>query len=131
MSISNDKFFHKIALLAILLMIFGTFSACQHARVRFPQNPPKSCLNPANQKQCKTAMEERERLNSQPSPVHTIPQPFYFWGMNPKNYPVEAASYCPNGVREAHQYSTFFDSLYEQLTLGIYSPRTLDLVCYN
>ncbi|WP_425460674.1 Bor/Iss family lipoprotein [Leptospira gomenensis] len=128
---SNDRFFLKIALAAILPFFFGTFAACQHARVRFPQDPPKSCLIAANQKQCKAAMEERERLNAQPSPVHTIPQAFYFWGMSPKNYPVETSSYCANGVREVHQYSTFFDSLYEQLTLGIYSPRTLELVCYN
>ncbi|PJZ59344.1 hypothetical protein CH367_01755 [Leptospira barantonii] len=88
-------------------------------------------MNPATQKQCKNALDDRERLNAEPSQMHVIPQSFYFWGMSPKNYAINGSTYCPNGIKEAHQYSTFFDSLYEQLTLGIYSPRTLNLICYN
>ncbi|RHX95943.1 hypothetical protein DLM76_02980 [Leptospira yasudae] len=122
---------HPIVKATIVLLFMGIFVACQHTRVRFPQDPPKSCLNPSAQRQCRAALEDRERLNAEPSQMHVIPQSFYFWGMSPKNYPVNAVSYCPNGVKEAHQYSTFFDALYEQLTLGIYSPRTLDLICYN
>lgn len=82
-------------------------------------------------KKCKQALEERERLSAEPSQMHVIPQAYYYWGLSPKNYPIDTTAYCPNGIKEAHQYSTFFDSLYEQLTVGIYSPRTLILICYN
>ncbi|MGJ4752537.1 Bor/Iss family lipoprotein [Leptospira kmetyi] len=120
-----------IVKIVFLFSILNAFAACQNVRVRFPQEPPKSCSNPATQRQCKNALEDRERLNAEPSQMHVIPQSFYFWGMRPKNYPINASAYCPNGVKKAHQYSTFFDSLYEQLTLGVYSPRTLNLICYN
>ncbi|EMJ67098.1 hypothetical protein LEP1GSC051_3713 [Leptospira sp. P2653] len=49
----------------------------------------------------------------------------------PREYLIDVTGYCPNGIKEVRQYSTFLDLIYEQLTLGIYSPRTLNLICYN
>lgn len=51
--------------------------------------------------------------------------------MIPKKHHVNVSDYCTNEIKEIRQYSTFLDSLYEQLTLGIYTPRTLNLTCYN
>nr|WP_244939972.1 Bor family protein [Leptospira adleri] len=128
MSISNKNILIKIF---IILLISSGASFCQHVRVRFNQDPPKDCMSLKADKKCRQALEERERLNAEPSQMYVIPQAYYYWGLSPKNYPIDTTAYCSNGVKEAHQYSTFFDSLYEQLTIGIYSPRTLVLICYN
>ncbi|EMJ94633.1 Bor/Iss family lipoprotein [Leptospira alstonii] len=122
---------NSIVKISILFLILSLYPDCQNVRVSFPQNPPVSCRPPILRRQCQNDREERTRLNAQPPRVHVVPQPFYFWGMVPEDRQVDMAVYCPNGIKETLQYSTFLDSLYEQLTLGMYSPRTLNLICYN
>ncbi|EMM98397.1 hypothetical protein LEP1GSC021_2343 [Leptospira noguchii str. 1993005606] len=112
-------------------MILSLFVTCQNVQVSFTQKPPQSCMPPILRRQCKNDLEERARLNAQPPQVHVISQSFYFWGMIPKKHYVNVNEYCPNKIKEIRQYSTFLDFLYEQLTLGIYTPRTLNLTCYN
>lgn len=128
MSMSNRRIIVNIS---IILLILNLCADCQNVKVSFPQKPLKSCVPPVLRRQCKNDLEERARLNAQPSKMHVISQSFYFWGTVPREGRVDATIYCPNGVKEARQYSTFLDFVYEQLTLGIYSPRTLNLICYN
>ncbi|EKR64732.1 hypothetical protein LEP1GSC036_3353 [Leptospira weilii str. 2006001853] len=112
-------------------MILSLYANCQNVQVSFPQKPLKSCAPPVLRRQCKNDLEERARLNAKPHKVHEVPQSFYFWGIVPREYLIDVTGYCPNGIKEVRQYSTFLDLIYEQLTLGIYSPRTLNLICYN
>ncbi|EMY79354.1 hypothetical protein LEP1GSC060_2440 [Leptospira weilii serovar Ranarum str. ICFT] len=121
----------SIVRILITFLILGLSAVCQNVRVSFPQDPPASCLPPILRRQCQNDREERTRLNAQPPRVHVVSQSFYFWGMIPEDHQVDTTGYCPNGIKEALQYSTFLDSFYEQLTLGVYSPRTLNLICYN
>ncbi|SOR61455.1 conserved exported hypothetical protein [Leptospira interrogans serovar Manilae] len=122
---------HPIIRISIIFLILSLLTACQNVQVSFAQKPPKSCIPPILRRQCKNDLEERARLNAQPPKVHVVSQSFYFWGMIPKKHHVNVSDYCTNGIKEIRQYSTFLDSIYEQLTLGIYTPRTLNLTCYN
>ncbi|MCH1912669.1 Bor family protein [Leptospira noguchii] len=122
---------HPIIRISIACLILSLFITCQNVQVSFTQKPPQSCMPPILRRQCKNDLEERARLNAQPPQVHVISQSFYFWGIIPKKHYVNVNEYCPNKIKEIRQYSTFLDFLYEQLTLGIYTPRTLNLTCYN
>ncbi|TQE73268.1 Bor/Iss family lipoprotein [Leptospira noguchii] len=122
---------HPIIRISITCLILSLFVTCQNVQVSFTQKPPQSCMPPILRRQCKNDLEERARLNAQPPQVHVISQSFYFWGMIPNKHYVNVNEYCPNKIKEIRQYSTFLDFLYEQLTLGIYTPRTLNLTCYN
>ena len=54
---------------------------------------------------------------------------FLFWGLiGEKNY--EVNDLCPQGrVYEVKIYSTILQTTYTILSLGIYSPRTVTIVC--
>ena len=54
---------------------------------------------------------------------------FWFWGLiGQKNF--EANDLCPLGrVYEIRIYNTILQSTYTMLSLGIYSPRTVAIVC--
>ncbi|EMJ93134.1 Bor/Iss family lipoprotein [Leptospira alstonii] len=118
----------KLFLTVFLSIVFWN---CQHVRVRFAQEKPEPCKISEQKKECKTALEQRTKNQSLPKQQFTIAQNFYFWGLKPANYTIDGLTYCPAGVYEAYQYSTFLNGLYEQLTLGIYTPRTLILTCYS
>ena len=61
--------------------------------------------------------------------VITNEETFWFWGLiGEKNY--EVNDLCPQGrVYEVRIYNTILQSTYTMLSLGIYSPRTLTIVC--
>lgn len=128
MSMSKRRLIIRIS---IIFLILSLYANCQNVQMSFPQKPLKSCVPPVLRRQCKNDLEERARLNAQPPKVYEVSQSFYFWGIVPRKYQIDATGYCPNGIKEVRQYSTFLDFIYEQLTLGIYSPRTLNLICYN
>ena len=54
---------------------------------------------------------------------------FWFWGLiGEKKY--ELTDLCPQGrVYELRIHNTWMQSTYTALTLGIYSPRTITIVC--
>ena len=54
---------------------------------------------------------------------------YWFWGLvGEKVY--EVYDLCPHGrVYEVHIHNTFMQSSFTVLTLGIYSPRTITIVC--
>ena len=61
--------------------------------------------------------------------VITNEETFWFWGLiGEKNY--EVNDLCPQGrVYEVKIYNTILQSTYTMLSLGIYSPRTVTIVC--
>ncbi|XDD44737.1 hypothetical protein AB3N58_17505 (plasmid) [Leptospira sp. WS60.C2] len=61
---------------------------------------------------------------------HKFKQHYYFWGIYPRKIELDLSDVCPAGIYELHRYATFADTFFEQLTLGIYSPRTTTLICY-
>ena len=54
---------------------------------------------------------------------------YWFWGLiGEKNY--EVNDICPQGrVYEVRIYNTILQSTYTILSLGLYSPRTVTIVC--
>tara|TARA_B100000945_G_scaffold311033_1_gene303729 strand:- start:1171 stop:1428 length:258 start_codon:yes stop_codon:yes gene_type:complete len=61
--------------------------------------------------------------------VITKEENFWFWGLvGEKNF--EVNDICPQGrVYEVNIYSTILQSTYTFLSLGIYSPRTVNIFC--
>lgn len=52
-------------------------------------------------------------------------------GLLPRKIEYEESNICPErGIKEIHQFSSFTNVLFEQMTLGIYSPRSLEIFCY-
>ncbi|WCL49407.1 Bor/Iss family lipoprotein [Leptospira sp. GIMC2001] len=137
--IGSIRLISKMRFLFLRIIIF-TFSIlflfhCQHARVRILPNLPESCI-PFEQKEKDTkcinslAKLEEEQKKAETQEI-LIPQKYYFWGLRPENYEINAEEQCPKGIIEVHQFSSFMDGFYEQITIGIYSPRTLQLLCYK
>ncbi|MBC8259506.1 MAG: hypothetical protein H8E38_10850 [SAR324 cluster bacterium] len=54
---------------------------------------------------------------------------YWLWGLvGEKEF--EVYDLCPEGrVYEVHIYNTLLQSTYTALSLGIYSPRTISIVC--
>ena len=61
--------------------------------------------------------------------IITNEETFWFWGLiGEKNY--EVNDLCPHGrVYEVKIYNTILQSTYTIISLGIYSPRTVTIVC--
>ncbi|MBM9575949.1 hypothetical protein JWG45_02175 [Leptospira sp. 201903070] len=97
----------------IMILFTFFFYFCQHARVE---------LSPiVNQK--KAAESKKERI--------LLKQNYYLMGLLPRKIEYEEANICPErGIKEIHQYSSFMNIVFEQMTLGIYSPRSLEIFCY-
>lgn len=115
-------------LIFIISVIF--LVECRHAWVRFPQTIPEVCQINQYSNECKRIMEEKRTKREMPGKIHTIRQNYYFFGLLPKEQIVEISKYCPEGPRSAHQFTSFWDAVWEQLTLTIYSPQTLEVECY-
>ncbi|EQA61721.1 Bor/Iss family lipoprotein [Leptospira alexanderi] len=116
-------------LVCVLFVLF--LGECRHAWVRFPQNLPRACQGYQNSSECKRMMEEKRIRKEEAGKIHTIHQRYYFFGLLPTEQIVDVTKYCPEGgPRSAHQFTSFWDALWEQLTLTIYSPQTLEVECY-
>ena len=76
---------------------------------------------------CKVQLRYPSELPSKT--VITNEEIFWFWGLiGEKNY--EVNDLCPLGrVYEVKIYNTVLQSTYTMLSLGIYSPRTVTIVC--
>lgn len=121
------KLFNLFNTLFIILFLLN----CQHARLRVSPPLPKSCQS-ENQKQCeKDKIEFQEKLKSSEKSFKEIHQVYYLGGLFPRKYEIQESKYCPDsGIYEILQYYTFKDALFEQLTVFIYSPRTVRITCY-
>nr|WP_246052722.1 Bor family protein [Leptospira semungkisensis] len=120
----------RILLLLYLFACVCILSNCRHAWVNYPQRTPEPCRLYQDSKECRLAMEERNGKKSQQGEVHSISQKYYLFGLYPSDIIVNVAKYCPAGPKSAHQFQSFWDGFWEQVTLTIYSPRTLEIECY-
>jgi hypothetical protein len=110
-------------------------SSCRHARIRLDPPIPTACFESGIQSRaaCEVAkMEQTQRIlkNAPNREKKIIKQNFYLWGGYPRRVSVDVKEHCTNGVYEIYQYVPFMDGLLSEITLGIYSPRTLELTCY-
>ena len=100
---TTKMFCAQIRFYFIILSFFLLLSGCK-VQVHYPSEFPS-----------KTAITNEET--------------FWFWGLiGEKNF--EAYDLCPKGrVYEVKIYNTMTQSTFTMLTLGIYSPRTVTIVC--
>ena len=76
---------------------------------------------------CQVQLRYPTELPSKTTVTHE--ENYWFWGLvGEKTY--EVYDLCPQGrVYEIIIYSTYMQSTYTLLSLGIYSPRTVRIVC--
>jgi len=112
--------------------------ACQHARVKFPDNTRiPECIKPEGpileaqfNRGCEDAKVARTaRRKAQERKTTELKQNFILWGFYPR-YLYNISPYCPDGVAEIYNYSTWLDELLTEATLAFYTPRTLRITCY-
>lgn len=119
----------------IFLSMFLFILNCQHARIRFIPDLPDQCIPWSEKNQNEVCQASLEILRNDLVKKKTIekefPQIYTYWGFKPEDIKVDLNKECPQGVYEIYQYSTFKNAVYEQLTIGFYSPRTLRLTCYE
>jgi hypothetical protein len=94
----------RIAVLATALAALSVLAGCQTMRLEVAPGPAAQ------------PVEER--------------QSFFFWGLTP-TVQVDMRSRCPYGVAQLIEETTFFDGLFEVLTLGIWAPRTTTYRCLD
>ncbi len=126
----------RVLLVSILATLSGFLSqSCQHARIRISPPIPAECKPWAEMQSSPECQAKREvqwkSLEEIPTTVKEYDQIYYYWGLKPNEISLRLDEECPQGVYEIHQFSTFQNALYEQLTLGFYSPRTLRLTCFT
>lgn len=93
----------------VLFCMTTAVAACQHARAAAP---PSAAVDAADTPR-----------------VVQLHHAYYLFGLLPRNIELVAEDLCPAGIRGLDQYTSFTDGLFEQLTLGIYSPRTVEVTC--
>jgi hypothetical protein len=109
--------------LASVLLGLAT-THCQHARVVLPDRraPVLAAAQAA------TAGSAPGRASSESRVL--IGHSYYLFGLFPRSVALEEREVCPGArIGSIHQYSSWSDGLLEQLSLGIYSPRTVEIVC--
>jgi hypothetical protein len=131
---SKSSPIRRIYFALAFMMYFSVFIFnCQHARIRMEPELPQECKPWVEKKSEASCMEAwsklKERRDSIPTVEKEYEQIYYYWGFSPDDISLRLDEECPKGVVEIYQYSTFKNALYEQLTIGFYSPRTLRLTC--
>jgi hypothetical protein len=58
----------------------------------------------------------------------SLNNPFFLWGLVGENT-FDARKVCPNGVAKMNMYKSGGDGFVQFFTLGLYSPRTVDIWC--
>ncbi|MCC5814976.1 MAG: hypothetical protein JJT78_09485 [Leptospira sp.] len=133
--IKSNRLKNKLNIFSLLASIIIIIFNCQHARIRIAPPLPPEC-KPFTEKEgsddCIKKREEwQEALNKIPTTVKEYEQVYYYWGLSPSDFDYDLKNECPKGTYEIHQFSTLKQGVYEQVTLGFYSPRTLRLTCLN
>ncbi len=110
---------HRWILLAASALLFLFLAQCQHARIRFDGcGDCKGAENSAGQT-FQTKVVEQDEV-------------FWFWGLSPDKIEYQAQDLCPEkGVLEVYNYSSLMDGILENVTLGIYAPRTMRITCHK
>ncbi|WP_010570949.1 Bor/Iss family lipoprotein [Leptospira broomii] len=124
MRIQSHKIFGFIWLLILLL------GSCRHAMVVYPPMTPEACRTSITSRECKKALELRNADQNQTSEKHRIVQDYYFFGIYPGARVLDTAKFCPKGPKLVHQYTSFWNGVWEQLSFTVYSPQTVEIECY-
>lgn len=124
---------HRGLLVPALLAIVALASQCRHAHVRFDPPLPAVCSKSPTSPDCERAKKTQDsaRQSSTKGTMHVVHQDFLLFGLYPRRQIIDLSKYCPSGAKSLHQYVSLEDGLLEQLTLTIYSPRTLEIECYQ
>ena len=89
------------------------FLNCQHARVEF------------------SPILQSKKIDNQVESKVILKQNYFFMGLLPRKIEYNESILCPvRGMKEIHQYSSLRDGVLEQITFGIYSPRSIEIICY-
>lgn len=111
---------HRWSLVAFLFV-----GACQHARVELAP----ALVSPGQRRPAPSTAETGRAVREQNRLV--LKQRYFAWGLLPRERTYSEEELCPSrGIKVIHQFHTAGDILAEQLTLGVYSPRTLEIQCY-
>jgi len=131
---------YKAAGAAIAAAFLALSAGCQFARVHLTPPTPRECLVPISadpgvqDEYCSRAYKKFVQADGPAAKngkkTKVIKQKFYFWGLMPRVYYVNSGQYCKRGVSEVVHYTDWMDDLLGSVTLGIYWPRTLKLVCF-
>ncbi|HBS06854.1 MAG TPA: hypothetical protein DEA96_17925 [Leptospiraceae bacterium] len=107
----------RLIFLAASALLLFLLSQCQHARIRFDGcSDCKGAENSAGQT-FQTKVVEQDEV-------------FWFWGLSPDKIEYQAQDLCPEkGVLEVYNYSSLMDGILENVTLGIFAPRTMRITC--
>lgn len=112
---------------------------CQHARVQLPLRElpvPSACTGrvivnrDCNKAKLDLQKKRDEQLAEEREREFVFHHGYLFWGLKPAGIDIKAAEICPIGVKEIYEYSSVKDGLLENLTFGIYCPKTLKITCY-
>ncbi len=135
------KMVHNISRLIAFVTLAacaGFSSACLHARVEIRESTQalpecaaaeQSKTDFLKQEACRKAaalLESRRKKAPEPVVLH---HNFYLWGLVPSRVTVKGEEICPDGVAEVYGYSTWTDELFNNLTAGLYCPRSLRITC--
>lgn len=129
---SIQPIIRKISHLVILVLLLF-LAGCQHAKIRIDPELPQECKPWVEKKDKEDCVESwkslREKSDSIPTIEKEFEQEYFYWGFSPKDIALDLNNECPKGIVEIYQFSSFKNAVYEQLTLGYYSPRILRLTC--
>ena len=126
-----------VKLFSLLIIIMMGSVSCQHARVTLPPPAPQACLVPQNssraQRLCEIMRQRQAEVVAKKQGERqkkVINQRYYLWGLYPKQMEYSANEFCNQGVYEIYQYTTILDGVIQNFSLGIVTPRTLEITCY-
>lgn len=105
----------KNMFIIILVLVLEFLANCQHSRYRADG--------------CITCRDSPKALV--PDKSIKMPLEVFFWGLYPSRLEYNSTDFCKKSeVKEIHEYTSLMNGLYENLTFGIYTPRTLTVSCY-
>lgn len=118
------------------LAVFSSLQ-CQHARIVIPatNDQPGNNKNGKNVRSGGVILAKAPAAGTRLEESHVtveLSHTYFLMGLLPRNVVIEEGVVCPGArVHSMHQYTSFRDGVLEQLSLGIYSPRTVEIVCSN
>lgn len=125
-----------LATLGAMLLLLAD---CQHARVQLPVRAlpvPAACTGrvivnrDCNKAKLDLQNKRDEQLTEERRREFVYHHKYLFWGLKPPVIAIDVTKLCPIGVKEIYEYSSVKDGLLENLTFGIYCPKTLKITCY-
>ncbi|PJZ71609.1 hypothetical protein CH373_03085 [Leptospira perolatii] len=120
-----------LGIFGFLILVAILSEGCRHAWVRYPQLPPEACRIYPSSRECRRALDARDtNQQSSSGSVHKIKQDYYFFGLYPGIQVLDTSQYCPDGPKLVHQYTSTTNAIWEQVSLGVYSPQTVEVECY-